>query len=264
MRRRMCGEPGRFLSRQAQARSGRLVDFRTEKSNFGLQDMERKPTSSRARTIHTRVKTGLQAILAAGIGFEIYEGHWLNATVVTGILLLTLSPGMLARRARISIPDEMELLAIAFIFAALFLGETRNYYLRFWWWDLALHATSGGLLGILGVLLVYVLNETPRIQMHMQPIFVAFFAFCFAVTVGALWEIFEFTMDQFFGMNMQKAMLNDPSGLTDTMWDLIVDTVGALAVSVAGYGYMRRGAESVVEQWIHRFVDENPQLFSRR
>lgn len=235
-----------------------------EKRSLKSRIMERMPKSPRARTVHNRVTATLRTIMAAGVGFEMYEGHWLNATVITGILLLAILPAILARRARISIPAELELLAIAFIFASLFLGETRDYYNRIWWWDLALHATSGGLLGILGVLLVYVLNEIPRIEMHMQPAFVAFFAFCFAVAIGALWEIFEFAMDQLLGMNMQKAMFNDSSGLTDTMWDLIVDSVGALVVSVAGYGYMKRGAKSIVEEWIHRFVDDNPRLFSRR
>lgn len=65
-------------------------------------------------------------------------------------------------------------------------------------------------------------------------------------------------------MNMQKPMLGDPSGLTDTKWDLIVDTLGALVVSVVGYLYTKRGAESIVERWIRRFIDSNPQLFSRR
>lgn len=212
--------------------------------------------------IHKRLTLGLQAVIAAGLALEVYERQWLNVVIVTGILLLTLLPAFMARRVRIVIPAEFELLTIAFIFAALFLGETRDYYGRFWWWDIALHTTSGGLLGILGVLLVYVLNETPRIDLHMRPGFVAFFAFCFAVTVGALWEIFEFAMDQLFGMNMQKPMLGDPSGLTDTMWDLIVDTLGALVVSLVGYLYMKRGAESVVERWIRRFIASNPRLFS--
>lgn len=61
----------------------------------------------------------------------------------------------------------------------------------------------------------------------------------FALGVGALWEIFEFTMDSLFGMNMQKPMLGDPSGLTDTMWDLIVDATGALVISVLGWRYLK-------------------------
>ena len=81
---------------------------------------------------------------------------------------------------------------------------------------------------------------------------------------GAIWEIFEFSMDQFFGMDMQKEMLGDPSGLTDTMWDLIVDTVGAALIALMGFGYLRtRGNESFLEQWIDRFIEANPGLFRR-
>jgi len=140
----------------------------------------------------------------------------------------------------------------------LFLGETRDYYDRFWWWDIALHATSGSLLGVLGVLLVYVLNEDPKINMRMKPGFVAVFAFTFAMAAGALWEIFEFGMDQLFGMNMQK------SGLVDTMTDLIVDAAGALVVSLVGYFYMKRGVRSFVESWIVKFIDNNPRMFRRK
>ena len=120
------------------------------------------------------------------------------------------------------------------------------------------------MLGILGLLLVYVLNESPRVDMTMRPGFVAFFAFCFSVAVGAVWEIFEFSMDQLAGTNMQKPMFDDPSGLTDTMWDIIVDTLGALVISVSGYVYMKRGVKSLFERWIMRFVEMNPRLFRRQ
>jgi uncharacterized membrane protein YjdF len=93
---------------------------------------------------------------------------------------------------------------------------------------------------------------------------VALFAFLFAVAVGALWEIYEFGMDQLVGTNMQKPMLGDPSGLTDTMWDLIVDTLGAFAVSAFGWWYMKKGQRSFIEDWIHKFIAKNPRLFLRR
>src|SRR3546814_16435775 len=72
----------------------------------------------------------------------------------------------------------------------------------------------------------YILNEDRHVDLHMRPSFLAVFAFCFSQAIGALWEIFEFTMDQVFGLTMQKPMLGDPSGLTDTMWDLIVNAIG--------------------------------------
>ena len=108
------------------------------------------------------------------------------------------------------------------------------------------------------------MNETEKLQLHMKAGFVAFFAFLFALGVGALWEIFEFTMDSLFGMNMQKPMLGDPSGLTDTMWDLIVDALGALVVSFLGWRYLKNPEQkSFLERWIDSFVARNPRFFKR-
>jgi hypothetical protein len=225
--------------------------------------MTAPPESTPYDIVHRRLTYVLQGVIAVGLAAEIYERQWLNVAVVAGILLLTIAPRFLSRGLNVYIPPEFELLTIAFIFAALFLGERRDYYERFWWWDLALHATSGGLLGVLGFLLVYLLNANPRVDLHMRSGFLALFAFCFSLSVGALWEIFEFAMDQAFGMNMQKPMFGDPSGLTDTMWDLIVDALGALAVSLYGYAYVNRGRSSLMERWIRRFIAGNPELFAR-
>ena len=214
------------------------------------------------RQLHRRLTFVLQAILVIEAGGALWEQQWLTAVVTIGIIAVTLAPFLLARLLRVFIPPEFVLLAIGFVFASLFLGEVHDYYTRFWWWDIVLHSTSGFLLGIVGFLLVYVLNETEDIGVHMKPGFVAFFAFLFAVGTGALWEIFEFSMDSFFGMNMQKPMLGDPSGLTDTMWDLIVDTLGALIIAVLGYGYIKTaGKKSFLERWIHAFIEQNPRLF---
>ncbi len=216
------------------------------------------------RSVHRKITAVLRLIMLLGLAFSIYEQQWLNAAVIAGIVLLTALPMLILRRLEVFIPPEFELLAIAFIFASLFLGETRDYYREFWWWDLALHTTSGVLLGILGFLLVYVMNGIPRLDLHMQPGFLAFFAFCFALAVGALWEVFEFAMDKLAGLNMQKPFLGDPSGLTDTMWDLIVDALGALGIALFGYVYMKRGMNSPIERGIQRFIAANPRFFRQR
>ncbi len=215
--------------------------------------------------IHRRLTFILLAILVIEFLLALWEQHWLTALITFGIILVSLSPFFLAKFFRVFIPPEFVLLAIAFVFSSLFLGEVHDYYARFWWWDIVLHSSSGFLLGIIGFLLVYVLNETEEIELHMKPGFVAFFAFLFAVGIGALWEIFEFGMDQLFSMNMQKGMLGDASGLTDTMLDLIVDTLGALVISVLGYGYIKTsGNESFLERWIHSFIENNPRLFNQK
>lgn len=189
------------------------------------------------------------------------EGHWLSAFLILTIASLILLVTVFNDRLAVQIPAEFQILALLFVFAALFLGEVRSYYDRIWWWDIALHSTSGLLMGILGFLLVYVLNASEKIAFSMTPRFIAFFAFMFAVAVGALWEIFEYSMDLIFGTNMQKAMFNDPSGLTDTMWDMIVNTVGAALISVLGWWYMKHDRRSFIDAWIHKFIQKNPGWF---
>lgn len=224
------------------------------------------PTSTQipsAARVHLGVVVTLQAIMVAELAALLLQGSWASSVWLLAIMVVTAAPALLGPRLPVRIPAEYELLAILFVFASLFLGEFHSYYERFWWWDIALHSTSGLLLGLVGFLLVYVLNESRRIDLHMLPGFVALFAFTFAVTVGALWEIFEFAVDQLFGMRMQKPMLGDPSGLTDTMWDLIVDTLGAALISTFGWWHMRRDRRSFIDVWTDRFVAKNPRLFRR-
>ena len=93
--------------------------------------------------------------------------------------------------------------------------------------------------------------------MRMRPLFVALFSFAFAIAIGTLWEIFEFAMDQSFGLVMQKPVPGDPSGLTDTMWDMVVNAVGAAMISVAGWRYIQRRRRRHVDTWVARFIRRN-------
>ena len=218
----------------------------------------------RIRITHQRITILLQLILLAETVFAVWGQRWFTAFLTSMIIAITFFPLLFERQFRIYIPPEFQLAAIGFVFASLFLGEIHDYYTRFWWWDMALHTMSGFLLGILGFLLVHIMNQTEKMNVHLNPGFVAFFAFVFALGVGALWEIFEFAMDSFFGMNMQKPMLGDPSGLTDTMWDLIVDALGALIISVLGWRYLKNQQEqSFLERWIDSFIERNPRFFKK-
>jgi hypothetical protein len=212
-----------------------------------------------ARRAHLAILAILQAIMAVQLILLLIRHDWPQAFFVSGIMALTLAPVIF--RMPVEIPSEIQIVAILFVFASLFLGEVRDYYQRFWWWDAGLHTLSGLLLGLLGFMFVYVLNEDRHVDLHMRPSFVALFAFFFAVALGGLWEIFEFAMDEFFGTNMQPATAGDPSGLTDTMQDLIVDTIGAAIVSIAGWRYLAHARTSRIDNWAKRFIQRNPQLF---
>jgi hypothetical protein len=201
----------------------------------------------------------LKIILAVGAILEAMQGNWLNAIFTAGIVVVAFLPIFVGYRLHVRIPAEFELLAVIFVYASLFLGEIHGYYLKYWWWDILLHMGSGLILGIFGFLLVYVINEHDDLEMHMKPSFVGLFAFMFALGMGTIWEIVEFTLDQFLGMTMQGA------SLMDTMSDLIVDGIGAFIISVFGYTYLRTTqTDSFLERWIQHFIALNRWYFPRR
>ncbi len=217
----------------------------------------------RENRVHRILVRALLLLMAAEWVVLLIDRVWLSAFLVALIIASLLSPLVFRRKMEVEIPAEFHLTAVVFIFASLYLGEVRDFYQRFWWWDIALHTSAGLLMGIVGFLLVYLLNENKRVDMHMTPGFISMFAFLFAVTIGTLWEIFEFSMDRLLGVNMQKPMLGDPSGLTDTMWDMIVNAVGAFFISFAGWRYLKRKRAFFVKDWIRSFISRNPGLFRR-
>lgn len=222
-------------------------------------ELDQDALSGSARRAHLAILAVLQLVMAIQLILLLMGEEWPEAFFVAGIMVVILVPVVF--RMPVDIPSEVQIVAVLFIFATLFLGEVRGYYERFWWWDAVLHTTSGLILGMFGFMFVYILNENRNVDLHMRPSFVALFAFFFAVGIGAIWEIFEFAMDEFFGTNMQPATPSDPSGLTDTIQDLIVDTVGAAVVSVGGWRYLAQAQQSHVDNWAKRFIQRNPKLF---
>lgn len=216
----------------------------------------------RQNRIHTLVVRGLLMLLTVEWLFLLLEKRWLSAFLVLLIITTLLSPLLFRAKMDLDIPAEFHLAAVVFVLAALYLGEIQGFYQWLWWWDIALHTTAGFLMGIFGFLLVYILNESRQVDIHMTPGFIAFFSFIFAVAVGTFWEFFEFGMDQWFGTNMQKPMFNDPSGLTDTMWDMIVNSVGAMAISTSGWWYLKSKEHFFVKSWIRKFIAKNPGRFT--
>lgn len=195
--------------------------------------------------------------------FLFMEKHWLQLTLVMMIITALFVPRIFKKTLAVEVPAEFHLAAVLFTFCALYLGEIHSFYIRYWWWDIILHTTAGFLSGILGFLLVYLLNESKRVHLEMNPGFIAFFAFIFSVFIGSVWEFFEFLMDQLFGLNMQKPMLGDPSGLTDTMWDMIVNAMGAGFITFTAWRYLKLKENFFVKKWIRIFIERNPHLFKK-
>jgi len=211
--------------------------------------------------LHKWVGRTLLLIMAVEWILLLLDSRWLSMFLVSLIIAVLLAPTLFRKKLDVEIPVEFHFTAVIFMTASLYLGEVQRFYERFWWWDIVLHASAGLLMGIAGFLLVYLLNESKRVEMNMTPGFISLFAFSFSVTIGTLWEIFEFAMDQLFGLNMQKAMLGDPSGLTDTMWDMIVNAIGAFIISFMGWRYLKRKQIFFVKDWIRTFIQKNRSLF---
>lgn len=159
---------------------------------------------------------------------------------ILGVLAFFL-PNIISKKTRIVIPSNMYIVYVLFLYGAVFLGEVRNYYYRVPHWDTILHTCSGAMLGALGFSFVNILNKHEKVHVELSPLFVALFAFGFAISLGVMWEIYEFTFDGVLGLNMQKFALEDGTQLigraavTDTMEDLIVDSVGAFTMATIGY-----------------------------
>jgi hypothetical protein len=204
-----------------------------------------------------RNQSGLTYVIWAVLIVEAFAAmitmRWTVAFVSLSTLALSMTPPLLASRLHIRLPRWIIAAVAVFVFATLFLGEVQDFYERFWWWDIALHGFSALGFGFTGFLFVFILFEGDR---YAAPAWaMGFMAFCFAVTIGVIWEVFEFAMDQAFGFNMQK------SGLMDTMGDLIVDVIGAGIAGIIGALYLRRQALGSFAALLDEFVQLNRRLF---
>ena len=167
-----------------------------------------------------------------------YALMFLQCLLGIGVLAL---PSLFSKKWNLDIPNFIYIMYYVFLYCAIFLGEVFSFYYLIPYWDTILHFFSGAMLGALGFILVEWLNEDEHIRISLSPSFVALFAFCFALSCGAIWEIYEFLVDDLFRTNMQKFTLADGTLLTghaalvDTMKDIIVDALAAFLMSLLGY-----------------------------
>ncbi|MFA7422522.1 MAG: hypothetical protein WCZ00_02185 [Acholeplasmataceae bacterium] len=176
----------------------------------------------------------------------------MTSEAVAAIFVLLL-PTILEKKWKFDIPSKMHIFLILFLFSAVFLGEFRRFHFLVPHWDKMLHIVSGAFLASLGFTIIQTLNDHDII--HMNPLFVAIFSFSFAITIGTMWELYEYAWDVSFNLNMMKYM--DEAGnpyvgleaLKDTMGDLVVDSIGAFAMSTIGYI-----AVKLDKLWLHDFI----------
>ena len=174
-------------------------------------------------------------------GRSLRQDYVLSLLQCLGGFVIMFVPTILDKRYKIVVPDKIQIMYFIFLFLAIYLGEVQNIFYRVPFWDNILHAFSGGMLAIIGILLVNILNGQKKLHLQLSPFFVVLFGASFAILLGVVWEIYEFAADGLLGTNMQKFMRFDGellvgrAALADTMIDLIVDLGSAVVVGILGY-----------------------------
>lgn len=146
----------------------------------------------------------LRLFVVVTMVLRLLDGDYESAAICVLTLILFTMPSFVERRLHIDLPDALEIVILLFIFAAEILGEIREFYVLVPHWDTVLHTINGFLFAAIGFCMVNLLNSNPNTAMNLSPFYVAVAAFCFSMTIGVLWEFFEWAMDTWFNMDMQK------------------------------------------------------------
>lgn len=198
---------------------------------------------------------------------EIINKRWDYIFITALSIVLCFIPFFFQKKYNIYLPSEIQIITVLFIYAGLFLGEVRSYFTIYWWWDSLLHLTSGFVIALIIFGIMYVLYKTQKLS--TTPFFIMLIVFCMTLAIGAIWEIFEYTVDEYYNGNMQKAKNLCPKeaicdsriGVKDTMKDLILDSAGALVISFAGYFYLKKGNNFLLNKIMKKFENNNTKLF---
>ena len=243
----------------------------------------------------------LRALVIIMMVLQIFNRNFENVFLCALTLLLLIVPSFIQVNFKIELPTGLEIILLLFIFAAEILGEIQAYYIKIPAWDTMLHTMNGFLMAAIGFSLVDILNRNERFSFKLSPVFVAIVAFCFSMTIGVIWEFFEFSMDRFFLLDMQKdtvvhtisSVMLDPTGgntptivsdvndvvvngqslglggyldigLIDTMKDLLVNFVGAVVFSIIGFFYIKnRGEGKFANRLIPRLKNQDADFLKQ-
>lgn len=166
------------------------------------------------KTVST-VYLALRILVILTMIAQFFNRNFENVFLCALTLVLFLLPTIFERQLKIDLPDTLEIIILLFIFSAEILGEIQSFYTAFPYWDATLHTLNGFLCAAIGFSLVDMLNRSERFSLSLSPVFMAIVAFCFSMTIGVLWEFFEYFMDQFFLLDMQKdTVINTISTVT--------------------------------------------------
>ena len=243
----------------------------------------------------------LRALVILVMILQILNRNFENVFLCALTLVLLVMPSLIQINLKIELPTALEIIMLLFIFAAEILGEIQAYYEKIPMWDTVLHTLNGFLMAAIGFALVDILNRNKKISFQLSPAFLAVVAFCFSMTIGVIWEFFEFGMDQIFHLDMQKdtivntiySVMLDPAGgnhvvgvtgirdvavngeslglggyldigLLDTMEDLLVNFIGETVFSIIGYFYVKnRGKGKFARRFIPRLKTKDADFLKK-
>ena len=176
------------------------------------------------RSVRKKTSITVYVVLRALVIFimiiQFFRGNFENVFMCALTLVLFFIPILIDRKLNIKLPNTLEIIIFLFIFSAEILGEVQNFYGIFRYWDTILHTINGFLCAAIGFSMIDILNQSQKFHTKMTPIFVALVAFCFSMTIGVLWEFFEYGMDKIILTDMQK--------------DRIVSTISSVTLNEEG------------------------------
>ena len=188
---------------------------------------------------------------------QFFNRNYENVFLCGLTLILLILPTVLERRLQVDFPDTLEIIVMLFIFSAEILGEIESYYIRYPHWDLILHTMNGFLCAAIGFSLVDLFDRSEKFSLTLSPVFMAIVAFCFSMTIGVLWEFFEYSVDYFLLLDMQKDTVTnvistvtlDPTGgnrtvIVKNITDMILVTGDGEQIALGLGGYLDVGLHS--------------------
>lgn len=159
----------------------------------------------------------LRILVIGFMVFELFERDYYGVFMCLLTLVLFMIPTFVDKKLNIKLPSLLEGIILLFIFCAQILGELQGFYLKVPYWDTILHTLNGFIMAGIGLAMIDILNRTSSLHFNMSPLFVVLVSFCFSMTIGVLWEFFEYGMDRFTYTDMQK--------------DTIVDTISSVELN---------------------------------
>lgn len=209
----------------------------------------------------------LRLVVLATLVWQLLSGNYENAFVCVLTLVLFVMPSIIERKLHIDLPDTLEIIILLFIFAGDILGEINEFYVLVPHWDTVLHTINGFLFAAIGFSIVNIFNENKRVSMTLSPFYMAVAAFCFSMTIGILWEFFEWGADLLMGFDMQKDTVleaissvklhpegrNDPVALAGIR-DVIVVLEDGSQVAMGLGGYLDIGLQDTMKDLLVNLV----------